>query len=83
MSFSDASGMVCVRVEVSQSSESDASIQKKVLLKCRPYQTHQKRMWRQEIRRMHSKNAQDACRVHTALVLLFQCGESGQPPVKS
>jgi len=37
--------------EVSQSSKSDASIQKQVLLELRPYQTHQKRTWRHEIRR--------------------------------
>jgi len=37
-----------------------------LLHECRPYQTHQKRTWRHEIRRMRPKDAQDAWRVHTA-----------------
>ena len=39
------------------------------LLERRPYQAHQRRTWRHEIRRMRSKNAYDAYRVHPALVL--------------
>jgi len=39
---------------------------KRILLERKPYQTHQERMWRHEIRRMRLKNTLDACRVHPA-----------------
>jgi len=60
-SFSDSSGMVCVRELTHQTQCSDS-----LLLERRPYQMHQKRTWRHEIRRILPKNAQDACRVHPA-----------------
>jgi len=42
-----------------------------ILLERRPYQTHQKRTWRHKIRRIRPKTAQDACRLHRALVSKF------------
>ena len=66
-SFSDASGMVCVRVEHVSILTHQTHCSDSILLERRPYQTHQKRMWRHEIRRMRPTNAQDACRVHPAL----------------
>ena len=47
------------------------SVQRQFLLERRPgpHQTHHKRTWRHEIRRMRPKNAEDACRVHMAVQL--------------
>ena len=66
-SFSGASGMVCVRVEPVSILTHRPYCSDSLLLERRPYQMHQKRTWRHEIRCMRQKNAQDACRVHTAL----------------
>jgi len=56
-SFSDASGMVCVRVKVVRAVSLKRQYKNRFLLERRPYQTHQKRTWCHEIRRMRSKNA--------------------------
>jgi len=61
-SIFDASGMVCVRVEPVSILTLQTHCSESLLLKRRPYQTHQKRTWRHKIRRMHPKNAEDACR---------------------
>jgi len=66
-SFSDASGMVCIRVEPVSIMTHQTYCSDSLLLERRPYQTHQKRTWCHEIRRMCPKNAHDACRVNTAL----------------
>jgi len=65
-SFFDASGIVCVRVEPVSRLTHQMHCSDPLLLERRPYQTHHKRTWRHEIRRMRPKNAQEACRVHPA-----------------
>jgi len=67
-SSSNVSDMVCVRVESISTLTHQTHCFDSLLLERRPYQTHQKRMWRHEIRRMRPKNAQDACRVHLAVL---------------
>ena len=65
-SFSDAFGMICVRTEPISILTHQTYCSDSLLLERRPYQTHQKRTWRHEIRRMRPKNAHHACRVHIA-----------------
>jgi len=56
MSFSDVSGVVCVRVAPASVLMHQTYCSDSRLLERRPYQTHQKRTWRHEIRRMRQKN---------------------------